>query len=253
LATLLKLAAIDRGEIRLAHLVLAISVLTLNGCAVGVTRVSVPPRLPPEGMRSVTRPITFDVCIPPNIQPRGAFERERREQGEKIRSALSRVGVSAELKSTAESPVDFTITRHAKDQGVWSVFLSFATLSVLPGYMVSRGIVDVDLAWIDAARVRKDEHLQYESRATTFVWLPLIFYPDFFVGLNGGWESSNVKKRGEAAEEQLFERLGEDIRTRLGRNGEAPPTGRGVRIGCPKPPPLDSSAVEQDRRTWTRP
>lgn len=225
---------------RFPCLVLAISVLTLDGCVVGAARVSAPARLPSEALRPLTRPITFDVCVSPDVQPPSAFEGSRRVWGDRFRNALSRAGVPAELRSTAESPVDFTITRRGDLDDEWSAWLSFFTLSVVPGHYVQRTTLEVNLASADAAHVRQNEHLQYQSRMAVFVWFPLIFFhPDIFAGLNGGSESAQEK---DAGFEQLVGRLGDDIRARLGRAGETPPTGEGVGVVCPKPP---SSALRQ--------
>jgi hypothetical protein len=222
-----------RTELRVSRVLLAISVLTLSGCLVGAERVSAPPRLPSEELRPLTRPITFDVCVSPNIQPPYSFEGDRRVWGEKFRDALSRAGVSAELRSTAESPVDFTIARRLDLDGEWSMFLSMFTLSVVPGYSVQRTTLDVDFAWVDAAQVPKNEHLQYRSRKALFMWLPLIVYPDVVGGIGGGWESSKSKDGGF---DQMVGRFGDDIRARLGRAGKTPSTARGGAVACPKLP-----------------
>jgi hypothetical protein len=210
---------------------LAILLLELTGCVVGAARVDTPARLPSKTLPPLTRPISFDVCVSHNIEPPSGFEEERLADGDTVRNALSRAGVRAQLTSTAGSPVDFTLTRRGIEyDGIWSLVVSGLTLSLVPGYYVEWRTVDVNLAWPDAARVRKNEHLQYRSRMTVFVWLPLVVYPDIFAGINGGWVSSKEK---DAGFERMVERLGDDIRTRLGRDRETTPPSEGVGVVCP--------------------
>jgi hypothetical protein len=229
-----------------------IVVVALNGCVVGAARVTAPPRLASETLRPLTRPISFDVCVDTNISPSSRFEGERREVGARIQNALARAGVPARLRSTAESPVDLTITSRGVDTDhLWSALLSLFTFSVVPGYYAERRTLDVDLAWFDAAQGARSEHLQYQSHMGVFVWLPLIAYHDVFAGINGGWESPKAK---DAGFEAMVERLGDDVRARLGREGETPPPGKGVLVGCPKPriPPATASktafVLDQHRR-----
>lgn len=223
-----------RTNPRPSRVALAILLLELTGCVVGAARVDTPARLPSRTLPPLRRPISFDVCVPHNIEPPSGFEKERLAEGDTVRNALSRAGVPAQLTSTAGSPVEFTLTRRGVEyDGIWSVVVSGLTLSLVPGYYVERRTVDVDLAWPDAAQVRKNEHLQYQSRMTVFVWLPLVVYPDIIGSINGGWESSKEK---DAGFEGMVERLGDDIRTRVGRDRETPPLSEGVGVVCPKSP-----------------
>jgi hypothetical protein len=210
------------------RLALSILMLAMNGCAVGMAHVTAPERLPPKDLPPLTHPVDFDVCISRDISPPSAFERTRAAKGEQIRKVLARAGVPAELTPVAGSPVSFTLKSGKTYEWGWSLFLSFFTLSLVPGYGVDVTTVDVDLSWLDADQVEKIEHLQYRSRMHFFWWLPLVVYPNIFMSINGGWESSKVKDGGY---EQILERLGDDIRTRLGRESAGPGADESPKVG----------------------
>jgi hypothetical protein len=174
-------------------------------------------------------PIIFDVCFSPSLSPRSATEGERRAIGDRVQKVLSQTGVPAELTSVAGSPVAFTVTLGGHYDHDWSMWASLLTYSVVPGYMVERRTVSVDLASRDTAGGEKDERLEYEARTRRFIWLPLIVYPDFVASINGGWESAKSKDGGFEA---TVARLGDDLRARLGRAGGVAPTSPAAGVVC---------------------
>ena len=138
--------------------------------------------------------------------------------------------MSAELTAAPGSPADFTVTLRDDMGPMWSFVVSLVTLSVVPGYAAERHTLDVNLPWRDAVQAEKTEHLQYQSRTHLFIWLPLIVAPDFILVVSDGWESPNLEDGGF---KQMIERLGDDLRARLGRDGaEVPELGRRS-VACP--------------------
>jgi hypothetical protein len=196
-----------------------------------MVRVTTPERLPASTVPMLTQRIGFDVCVPPRSPPLTPreIEKERRSLGDRISAALSRAGVSADLTPAPGSPARFTVTQLPTEfEHGWSMAVSLLTLSVIPGYFVDRTRFEVNLAWRDSAQLERRDHLQYESRMSNFVWAPLAVYPDFFMGLNGGWESSKSKDGGL---EGTMARLADDLRVRLVR--EAAPGSDEVGVVCP--------------------
>ena len=210
---------------------LLIAALASNGCMVGSAIVEAPPRSP-AALPRLTRPISFDVCVSRDATPFSRLETKRERLGEQVRSALARAGVPAQFRSSAEQPVDLTLNVDQSWNGsTWALVLSALTWSIIPGYIVERTTLDVDLALADAADGRTTEHLQYRSRKTLLIWLPLIVHLDFMMSSGGGWESERSK---DAGFDQMVERLGDDLGARLGRDGETPPTSKGNH--CVEPP-----------------
>jgi hypothetical protein len=191
-----------------ARVVLVFALMACGGCAVGSVVVRAPERLPSKDLAPLTQPVRFDIC---GVSPQGS---KREDEGARIRKALWRVGVPAELTPIAGSPADFTVTLGSDGEPElgWTFVASFVTGSILPGYAVKRTTLDVDLTWRDAEQVRMAEHLRYQVRTTYVVWLPLIIVPDFLWSLSGVWESPELEDNGFR---QMFGRLGDDIRSRV--------------------------------------
>jgi hypothetical protein len=127
--------------------------------------------------------------------------------------------------------VDFTVTLRDDWGPMWSLGVSFVTFAVVPGYVVERKTLDVDLVWRDPAEVEETEHLQYQSRTHRFIWLPLVLSPDFIFDVTHGWQSPKDENAGFT---QMVERLGDDIRARRGRDSaEAPMPEKRRRVACP--------------------
>jgi hypothetical protein len=203
---------------------LVVAMIGLCGCAVGTAYVSAPDRLPSQPLPPLTHPIRFDVCGTNLARP------QRADEGKRVREALSRAGVPAELTPAAGSPVDFTVTVDGDFDFGWSATLSFLTWSVVPGYFVARRTLEVDLAWRDAAQVEKTEHLRYQARTIVFIWLPLIVVPDFELVGDYGWSSPRFDDGGF---KQIVARLGDDIRARLGGDAADPAQDPMVGVICP--------------------
>jgi hypothetical protein len=211
---------------------LLLSTVTLGGCVVGTAHVTVPDRLPSKTLPVLTQRISFDVCVAPDPKlPRLRLEDARRVAlGDRVRKSLSRAGVSAELTAAAGSPADLTITLRDDLGPMWSAAISLMTFSLVPGYAVQRKTLNVYLAWRDAAEGEKIEHLQYQSQMHLLIWLPLIVSPDLLLAVSDGWESSKIEDGGF---NQMVERLGDDIRARLGGDGTEGPTPRKRGVSCP--------------------
>jgi hypothetical protein len=235
-------------ETNRARVVFAAATMMLGGCAVGTAYVSAPERLPSESLPPLTRPISFDICMPPRMRPHSGIERLRQGTGERMRKALSRAGVRAELTPVAGSPVTFTVTFGGTTEGAGSsLALSVLTYSIVPGYFAERRTLDVDLASGEGGPVEKKEHLQYQARTQLFIWLPLIVHPDVIATLGGGWESAKLKDNGF---ERTIGRLGDDLRARLGPQVDEPPDNGGLGVSCPEPsaPPQPFTVAAGVRR-----
>ncbi len=206
--------------------------MALASCVVGTGYVSAPPRLPSNTLPALRQTLSFDVCLAPDpkldrLHDEGA---RRAALGERVKRSLSRAGVSAELTAAPGSPADFTVMLRDDLGPMWSFVVSLVTLSVVPGYATERQTLDVDLAWLDAAQVEKTDHLQYQSRTHLIIWLPLMVSMDFILVVSDGWESPKLEDGGFR---QMVERLGDDLRARLGRDGaEVPELGRRA-VACP--------------------
>jgi hypothetical protein len=216
-------------HVRLRIALVFISMVAAAGCAVGTAYVNAPSRLPPEILPELSRPIRFDVCVAP--EPRQKWQHldeNRRALGDRVRIALRHAGVRADLTSDAGSPVDFTVSLHSDFGPDGSAVLSFLTLSVVPGYLVQRKTLNVDIAARDAAQGGEARHLQYQARTTLLIWLPLIVAPDVFMSLSGGWQTPKIDDGGFR---EMVARLGDDLRLRLGRFGAdlPPPQPPGVK------------------------
>lgn len=212
-----------------------LATLALGGCAVGMISVGAPVRLPARTLPALEQPVRFDVCLTPDGS--GPWKRDRELFGGLVAKALAHGGVQAELAAPG-SPSTFTITVHeAEDQLAWSGMISFFTLSVIPGYMVERRSLEVNLAWHDAAQGERRDHLAYEVRTRSFVWAPLIVHPDFVLSMGGSWVSARYE---DAGFEATFRRLADDLRDRLGREGRAPPPDGGG-VSCPSRVPATGS------------
>jgi hypothetical protein len=127
--------------------------------------------------------------------------------------------------------VDFTVSVRDEYGSLAGAALSFLTFSLVPGYLSEQRVVDVNLAWRDAEG-EKTEHLHYESRIHLVIWFPLVLAPDFiFPGPDFAQVRSRKMENGGFKE--MFERLGDDIKSRLGRSGaEYPVSGKGG-VACP--------------------
>jgi hypothetical protein len=201
-----------------ARIALVLSTMALGGCVVGTGYVSAPPRLPSNILPELRQTLSFDVCLAPDptLTPMREEGARRAAWGERVKRSLSRVGVSAELTAAPGSPADFTVTLRDDLGPMWSFVVSLVTLSIVPGYATQRQTLEVDVAWLDAAQAEKTEHLRYQSRTHLFIWFPLVVSQDFILAVSDGWESPKLEDGGFR---QMVERLGDDLRARMGRGG----------------------------------
>jgi hypothetical protein len=192
-----------------ARVAVLLPMVLLGGCVFGTAIVSAPERLPAKTLAPLARPLQFDVC------GFGADEPARKDEADRVRKALWRAGVPAELAPKAGSSVDFTVTLGGGFEFGWTANVALVTGAILPGYAVQRTALDVDLAWRDAEQVRprQAEHLRYEARTTLVIWLPLIVVPDFILVMADGWTSPKFDDGGFR---QMVARLGDDLRARMG-------------------------------------
>ena len=195
---------------RLRIALVFLSMMTAGGCAVGTAFVSAPPRLPSQTLPELARPIRFDVCEVPESRPNRLHPNQEREAvGERMRKALRHAGVRADLTADAGSPVDFTVSLRDDLGSMGSAVVSFLTLSLVPGYVVQRKTLNVDIAGAP-------EHLQYQARTTLIIWLPLIVSPDIIMSMSDGLQTAKIDDGGFR---QMVGRLGDDLRARLGHDG----------------------------------
>lgn len=221
---------------------LLLATMAAGGCAVGMAHVSAPPRLPAKALPPLYRTISFDVCPAPGelrARPQ-TVEAHRAALGDTVRRSLSRAGVAAKLAASPGLPVDLTITLRETSAPMWSVVLSMLTYSVVPGYGVERKTLDVDLAWDHGARTEKIEHLQYQARTNLFIWLPLIVAPDVIFAVTDGRVAPKVDDGGLTP---MIERLGDDIRVRVGNEvADVEATGR-PSVHCPTRPAAATTSL----------
>lgn len=212
------------------RLLLLLSLGFQSACAVGRVYVAVPPRLPANTLGHLDRPLTFNVCIP-DIRP-GIIDLGRQGTAYRVRRAFAEVGVTAELETSTNDPVDLTITLRREDGGEHtSLAVSALSFSVLPGYDLTAYTLDADLAWAGEARERRTEHLRYQSSERLFIWLPLIVYPDVVATPGGVWERAEKK---DAGIRRMVWRLADDIRMRIARDGAMPTMERTGGVTCSK-------------------
>jgi len=218
---------------RLRSALLFIAVMTAGGCAVGTAYVSAPPRLPSQTLPELARPIRFDVCVAPQPQQKWRHvDEERRALGERLRIGLRHT-------ADAGSPADFTVSLRDEFGPNGSLFLSFLSLSVVPGYVVERKTLNVDIVGRHAAQGGAAEHLQYQARTTLLIWLPLIVAPDIVMTMSGGWQSPKIDDGGFR---QMVGRLGDDLREVLGRDERDFPAPQTPGVKCDNS--LDHAASE---------
>lgn len=74
-----------------------------------------------------------------------------------------------------------------------SMAISFFTFGAIPGYAVDQTKVDIQFVAKDENGETIQDRYNYEYRERYFLWLPLIFYPDIVMGINGGY----IKKSKE--------------------------------------------------------
>lgn len=219
-----------------SKLILLLPMLASGCLVIGVAQVKAPERLPQEGLPPLSQPVSFDVCIPARSWPTqdtpAQRESSRRRLGDRIAGALARASVVAELTSTPGRPVRFTVTEREETDHEWSMVLSGVTFSLLPGYMVERRTLDVELSRLDSSQPGKTgmtEHLRYGSATRAYFWAPLIVYPDFIWSPVAGWSSSRYEDGGF---ERTIARLADDLRDRLGRGGPEASPSELVGVAC---------------------
>ena len=207
---------------------LLLSTVWQNACVVARVYVVAPARLPPKTLGTLSRPITFDVCLPEVRPP--IVDVGRRATANLVQRAFAEAGVTAEFSLSGSAPVDVTITLLSQFHGDTSTALSGMSFSIIPGYGGNESTLEVDLAWAGDSQVRRTDHLRYQSREHYFIWLPLIVYPDLIATAGGVWERS---EKQEAGLRRMVWRLADDIRLRVAHDGAVPPIELTGGVSCP--------------------
>jgi hypothetical protein len=216
-------------------------VMLQGGCAVGIVSVRTPERPTVEGPSALSERVSFDACIQmdsplllPPLDADKIRDARRKRLAARVRSGLSLMGIEAELVAQAGSPARFTITEDVKWKHDWTVRLSMLTFSVLPGYAEEVHRLQVSLSEPDSREAGRIAHLQYESAVRNFIWLPLIVHPDFIGSMNGAWESAKAKNASEVAFSGMIQRLADDLRVSLGRDGALSSWSEEDGVACPQ-------------------
>ncbi len=198
--------------------------VVLSGCVTGFVRVRTPERLPPESLPPLTERVSFDVCMG-RPTPR---EYDRALLGARIRTVLARGGVQADLVARPGAAARFTVTeRQPRSEYGWIYGISAWTFSIMPGYLVERTTLEVNLAPPPVQR----ERLTYERQMEHFVWLPFVVHPDFGGVVGSPWTSARYDDGGL---EDTILRLADDLRVRLGGAGEGAPGAEARAVACPR-------------------
>jgi hypothetical protein len=170
-------------------LLLVLTVLWLQGCATGVISVHAPEAVPPRPV-SLVGDVFFDIC---SEGYDGTISRDvGKEWTQMIESVLLRdFGIQAKrgepLQNKPFSHFLVTWKKEVDWKGVLSVWISMLTFSAIPGYAVGNTQVDIQFVATDANGMIAIAGFSYTYRTKMFVWIPLMFYPDFFFGINGGY------------------------------------------------------------------
>lgn len=167
----------------------------LNGCAVGVFTVE-GPQLPQSKnpFHAVTE-VYFEVCEPPELRRTGF----KKHLSEKIASVLRKdpaIRAHQERPAIDKPYLHFLIASKTDTLYTVSGFLSFLSLSAIPGYIVDRTRVDMPFALMDANGAIIRDSYRYEYRDRYFLWLPLVFNPDVIMGVNGGYINESKENKG---------------------------------------------------------
>jgi len=170
-------------------LLLVLIVLCLQGCVTGVISVYVPEAVSPHPV-SLVGDVFFDIC---SEGYDGTISRDGgKEWTQMIESVLLRdFGIQVKRGDPLQSkPFSHFLVTWKKEmdwKGVLSVWISMLTFSTIPGYAVEDTKVDIQLVAMDANGMTAIAGFPYVYRQRMFVWIPLMFYPDFLFGINGGY------------------------------------------------------------------
>jgi hypothetical protein len=187
-------------KIKLSFVWLILLTNGLTGCAVGIITVNAPETSVQQNPIFIDRDVYFDVCVPSDQDT--ALERAHTKWiwTSTIKEVLQRdFGVRAheEAPATDKPYFHFLVTpikdKHKTGLNNLSFTISLLSFSVIPGYAVDQRKIDIQFATMDWDGAIIQDNYTYEYQIRYFLWLPLIFYPDILMGINGGYENTNKK------------------------------------------------------------
>ena len=76
---------------------------------------------------------------------------------------------------------------------VASLIIAGLSLSVIPGYVSEESIIDIQFASRTHDGAMVEDQYRYTYGTSSYIWLPFVVYPDFFVGINGGYVAPGKK------------------------------------------------------------
>jgi hypothetical protein len=174
----------------------------LQACMVGIIKVEAPQVPLTKNPVDIGRDVSFEVCVPPEVKKLGKaseafFQKEKSKKIEALFQEEFGIYAHPEAPATDKPYFHFLIFPQIHDYHyIFSGVISVLTLGVIPGYLVEQAKIDIQSAAKDAnGRIIK-ENYAYEYRVRYFLWLPLIFYPDFVLSINGGYVNKDKDDLG---------------------------------------------------------
>ncbi len=197
--------------------------LGLQGCGIGIDFVETP-EVPSPRYLSLGD-VTFDICDPDSHVKEWWTQRFEpallRDFGIQTRSGKP-LGNKPffHFLVTPEHPTDSPLLR-------FSLLLSLLTFSAIPGYYVYDTPFSFQFSAMDANGITATGDFSYQYHTRTFLWAPLIVYPDFVVSINGGYIN---KAKNYRAQELLLRKFILDAAAQLDKASAQ------ESIGLPLPP-----------------
>ena len=165
--------------------------LALQGCIIGITSVDTPEVPSPRPLS--LGDVTFDICDPSSDVRKGWTQRVEpvllRDFGIQARSGKP-LG-NKPFFHFLVSPLHFS----GSSLGYVSILISVLTFSAIPGYYAPDAHFSFKFSAMDANGVTTTGDFSYQFRQWTFLWAPLIVYPDVVGGINGGYENTDKINR----------------------------------------------------------
>lgn len=160
-------------------------VLGLQGCMIGITSVDIPEVASPRPLS--LGDVTFDIC-----DPNSTFRKDWTQRIERV--LLRDFGIQTRSgKPLGNKPFfHFLVTREQYSESLLedlSLRLSLFTFSVIPGYYAPDTHLSFQVSATDAKGRTTIGDFAYQYRVRSFLWAPLIVYPDVVVGIIGGYEN----------------------------------------------------------------
>jgi hypothetical protein len=167
----------------------------LQACGVGIMKVEGPQLPLIKNPFPIDRDVYFEVCVPPKLRNTGW----NNVMNKKIAAVLQRdftIQPHPEVPAIDKPYFHFLFISETDNLYIASMLISFITFGVIPGYGVDQTEIDIQFATRDADGEMIQGRYKYEYRDRYFLWLPLIFYPDIVMGINGGYTNKNKENLG---------------------------------------------------------